>query len=135
MKYFKLVEFYHSATARQLCINNTPDDESRRNLIALVENVLDPAREAMGEPVWVNSGFRCALLNKALGGVPDSQHLCGEAADVTTASLDGNRRLFEVLCSLPFDQLIWERGNDRGPAWVHVSFRREGKNRGEVLRL
>lgn len=133
MKYFTLQEFTHSAVARMQKIANTPDDTAIANLRALVEHVLDPARERLGQPVRVNSGYRCHALNRAVGGVPDSQHLLGEAADITTYSTTDNRRLYEILLTLPFDQLIWERGNDKGPAWIHVSYRREG-NRGEVLR-
>lgn len=133
MKYFTLQEFFHSAVARARRIPNTPDDSAIANLQALVDNVLDPARELLGLPISVNSGYRSPALNKAVGGVADSQHLLGQAADITTYSTVGNRRLYEILLKLPFDQLIWERGNDKGPAWIHVSYRREG-NRGEVLR-
>ncbi|MBE6306181.1 MAG: peptidase M15 [Bacteroidaceae bacterium] len=135
MKYFVLAELTDSAVARRLHIDNTPTPQVTENLIALVENILDPARELMGCPVRVNSGYRCELLNRCVGGVPDSQHLQGQAADVTTTSLSENKRLFEVLLSLPFDQLIWERGNEHGPAWIHVSFCKDGDNRKEVLRL
>ncbi len=133
MKHFVIQEFINSAVARQLCIDNTPDKEAIDNLNALIENVLEPAREQLAMPIRINSGYRCALLNKAVGGVPHSQHLKGEAADVTTWSVTHNRRLYEILLQLPFDQLIWERGNSHGPAWIHVSYRHEG-NRGEVLR-
>lgn len=133
MKYFTLQEFIHSGVARMMRITNTPDEEAVANIKALVEHVLDPARERLGQPIRVNSGYRCHALNMAVGGVPESQHLLGEAADITTYSTTDNRRLYEILLTLPFDQLIWERGNDKGPAWIHVSYRREG-NRGEVLR-
>lgn len=134
MKYFTIAELSDSATARMLHINNTPDEVACSNLTALVEHILDPAREIFGAPVRVNSGYRSSRLNRAVGGVENSQHLRGEAADLSTGSPDGNRRLYEILLTLPFDQLIWERGNQRGPAWVHVSYRRVGGNRGEVLR-
>ena len=56
------------------------------NAIALVENVLDPAREKLGMPIKVTSGYRCPLKNKAVGGVENSQHLKGEAADISVKS-------------------------------------------------
>ena len=97
-------------------------------------NVLDPARERIGMPIRVNSGYRSQQLNKTVGGVSDSQHLLGEAADVRVGTPAMNKRLYEVLLELPFDQLIWEQGSDVGPAWIHVSYKRNGKNRREVLR-
>lgn len=129
MKYFKMVELFHSATARQLCIDNTPPEDVKKRLIALVENVLDPAREAYGNPVIVSSGYRCKLLNKAVGGVDDSQHLSGEAADITTGTYYGNKWLFEYIKdNLKFDQLI----DEKNYRWIHVSYS-QGGNRMDVL--
>ena len=128
MKYFTMAEMTNSAVARILHIGNKPDAEAAENLKALVMNVLDPARERIGMPIRVNSGYRSQQLNKAVGGVSDSQHLLGEAADVRVGSQAMNKRLYEVLLELPFDQLIWEQGSDVGPAWIHVSYKRNGKN-------
>ncbi len=135
MKYFTIAELTDSAVARRVGFPNEPDNEAIENIKALIDNVLDPAREAYGAPVKVNSGYRCAKLNSMLGGVSDSQHLKGQAADLTTGTLTGNKRLYDILLDLPFDQLIWERGSAYGPAWIHVSYKRKGKNRGEVLFL
>ncbi|MBO7317945.1 MAG: peptidase M15 [Bacteroidales bacterium] len=133
MKFFTIEELCDSAVARRLHLDNTPPALAIENLTALVEQVLDPARTILGKPIRINSGYRCEQLNKCVGGVSNSQHLCGEAADLYTGSTDGHRQLFEILLNLPFDQLIWERGNNRGPAWIHVSYRRNGDNRGEVI--
>ena len=135
MKYFTLSEFVDSMVARRYGIDNTPSAGVIANIEALVSCVLDPAREAYGAPVRINSGYRCSRLNAAVGGSARSQHLRGEAADLNTGSLKGKKRLYELLRNLPHDQLIWERGNDKGPAWVHVSYKRNGDNRGEELRL
>ena len=133
MKYFSIAELTDSALARQLHIDNTPSPEVIDNLTALVEHILDPARIALGCAIRVNSGYRCALLNKCVGGAWNSQHLIGEAADLCTGKPRQNRKLFDILLNMPFDQLIWERGNSQGPAWIHVSYRRNGNNRGEVI--
>lgn len=135
MKFFTLAELTDSATARILHISNKPTAEEVKNLEALVDNILDPARELLGMPIRVSSGYRAPRVNRAVGGVSNSQHMKGEAADISVGSLALNRKLYDVILSLPFDQLIWERGNDEGPAWVHVSYKRDGENRGEVLRL
>lgn len=115
-------------------IDNTPTTEAVANLTALVEAVLDPLRERYGRPIHVSSGYRCPRLNKAVGGAPTSQHVKGEAADIYVADKRDKSMLFSMLYYLlPFDQLIWEKGDDEAPAWIHVSYR-EGNNRRECLR-
>lgn len=98
----------------------------------LVEHVLDPAREELGGPIKVTSGYRSADVNKAVGGSPTSQHTKGQAADLVCSD---NRKLFDIIRHLPeYDQLIFEFGDDTAPAWVHVSYVRSGKNRKQILR-
>lgn len=127
MKYFTIQELTHSDTAIKNKIENMPNDSQMENLIALVENVLDPARELLGEPIRVNSGFRCPVLNKKVGGAPKSQHCKGQAADITCYD---NNKLFEIIKeNLVFDQLIWEKGGQ----WIHISFRKDGTNRKQIL--
>ena len=43
---------------------------------------LDAFRERVGEPVYINSGIRCAAHNAAVGGADDSRHMYGDAADI-----------------------------------------------------
>ena len=136
MKYFTIEELCASDTARARNIPNHPTSEARENLTRLIDRVLDPIREAWGGPITVNSGFRAQLLNKAGGGVKTSQHLSGEAADITVGSQADNQRLFELAVSLQkegklaFAQLI----DESNYAWVHISYR-QGRNRGQVLHL
>ncbi len=131
MKYFTIDELCRSDKARQMGINNTPTDDIIDSLSDLVENVLDPAREKFGLPITVNSGYRCPELNKAVDGVAASQHAKGEAADLTTGSRSGNKRLFEIIRDdLPFDQLI----NEHDFSWVHVSYK-QGNNRKQILKI
>lgn len=134
MKYFTIKELTASTKAKSMGINNTPTPEVVDNLTALVEAVLDPLRERYGHPIIVNSGYRCPRLNKAVGGSKTSQHVTGEAADIYVADAKGRAELFSLLYYLlPYDQLIWERGDDDAPAWIHVSYR-EGRNRRECKR-
>ena len=96
------------------------------NLQALVSNVLEPVRERLGMPIVVNSGFRCPIHNVAVGGVANSQHVRGEACD---CRCDDNRRLAKIIVELgKYDQLILY------PTFVHVSWKRGGGNRQEILR-
>ena len=133
-KNFTLDELTASATAKQLHIINAPGVDEVCNLCALVHNVLQPLRDAMGESIKIGSGYRCPQLNKAVGGVSNSQHMKGEAADLC---IDGDmkkgKRWFEwIKTHCKFDQLIWEH-NAKGTYWVHVSFRADGKNRQQVI--
>ena len=130
MKHFTMRELTYSRTAQILHISNIPSDEVNANLVALVDNVLDRAREAWGKPVKVNSGYRCPELNRAVGGVSNSQHLTGEAADITTGTKEGNKWLFNYIKdNCVYDQLI----NEQKYSWVHVSYKRNGVNRRDVL--
>ena len=120
MKYFTIEELTRSTTARLRGIDNTPSQQVINNLIALVDNVLDPLREAWGKPIHVNSGYRCRALNKAVGGVPASQHMRGEAADITAGGKEANRELYSLLrqLNLPVDQAI----NEKDFSWIHISY-------------
>lgn len=130
MKHFTIAELCKSDTAMQAGIKNLPNIEQTSNLIALVNNVLDPLREQYGKPIHVNSGFRCDALNKKVGGAATSQHVRGQAADITGGSREENQKLFELCKSLPFDQLI----NEYDFKWIHVSFKKAG-NRKQILKI
>ena len=101
-------------------------DGVERNLVSLVGEVLEPVRERLGRPIIVNSGYRCPIHNAAVGGVANSQHLRGEAADLHCYD---NRRLARIIVEQGrYDQLIIY------PTFVHVSYKRNGPNRRQVLR-
>lgn len=120
MKYFTITELCKSNTAVQKGIDNTPNQQIIDNLKQLVLNILDPLREAYGKPIIVNSGYRSVELNRAINGAKSSQHLKGQAADITGESKENNKKLFELIQSLqlPYDQLI----DEQNFSWIHVSF-------------
>ena len=132
MKYFTIHELTKSATAKAKRIDNTPTEEHLENLIALVENILDPLREAWGRPIIVNSGYRCQRLNVAVGGSPTSQHMKGMAADITAGTRYGNEQLFKLAqkLKLPYCQLIDEKNFQ----WVHISYDKNNIKR-QILHL
>ena len=124
MKYFNEKEF-----ACRCCGQLPPS--MRENIVALVDNVLDPAREQFGGPVSVNSGYRCQKHNLAVGGATQSQHMKGEAADIAPMSGDTSEleRLVEIIKQNgKWDQMIVY------PTFVHVSWKRFGPNRKQTLR-
>lgn len=120
MKYFKMKEF----ECHDGCEMSA---EARANIEALVEVVLDPARERLRKAIRVNSGYRCAKHNLKVGGAVGSQHMKGEAADVVTG--DSLERLVRIIKEQGvFDQMIVY------PTFVHVSYKRIGINRHQVLK-
>lgn len=139
MKHFTISEFIKSDTAIRKKVWNGATREIEDNIIALVGAVLDPLREKYGKPVHVTSGYRCLTVNKAIGGAVTSQHTKGEAADIV--GCDGStEETFKlgrmIVASGNFDQIIFEDvERDRlNPKWIHVSWKRTGDNRGEILK-
>ena len=127
-KNFTLAELTRTSTG----ISNQPNKQEVTALIKLCGKVLQPARDLYGGAIYVNSGFRSYAVNRAVGGARNSQHMLGEAVDITVHSKEGNKKLFEFIRdNLSFDQLI----DELDFSWIHVSYRSEGENRKQVLRL
>jgi len=133
-KNFTLEELTASATAKEKGIRNNPGQTDVVNLCGLVHNILQPLRTAMGHPIKIGSGYRSLALNNAVGGVKNSQHMKGEAADLCIdGDLTKGKRWFEwIKAKCDFDQLILEH-NAKGSYWVHVSYRCDGRNRHQVI--
>ncbi len=130
-QYFTIGELTRSATAQSHHIDNTPSPAIRAKLEALIVNCLDPIRRIYGRPIIVSSGYRCPELNAMVGGVSNSQHTTGEAADLVPASGGSLGALARAAIQFgDFDQLILERAG--GSQWVHVSWR-EGNRRHKIL--
>ena len=123
---------YTEATRTSAQADNTPNDEQLAAMKLLAANVFEPLRALVGRPIIITSMFRSAKVNGLIGGATTSQHCKGEAMDIKLPGM--NRSLFEIILNqLPFDQLIWEFGTDKEPAWVHVSYKATG-NRKQVLK-
>ena len=124
MKYFCIEELTSSATAQREGIDNRPPKCAYHLLHVLVDQLLDPIREAWGEPIVVSSGYRCKELNALVGGAQHSHHLLGCAADIIAGNKDDHRRLFRMIVQMQqagqikFTQLIAE-DNYR---WLHISY-------------
>lgn len=119
MKYFTIRELTRSDTAIAKGIDNTPSEQIIKNITELIDNVLDPLREWYNKPIYINSGYRCPKLNKAVGGVSNSFHVKGMAADIDMGDKEDNLPLFNYIKdNLQFTELGWE-GNGR---WIHVAY-------------
>lgn len=124
--HFKLSEFTKSSTATVRKIDNTPSEQVISNLKLLCEQVLEPLRKHFSCPIIIGSGYRSPALNKAVGGVKNSQHMTGEAADIHLPDNATGRKWFLwMMDNLKFDQLIMEKSTPSSSRyWIHVSFSR-----------
>jgi hypothetical protein len=134
-KNFTLEELTASATAKAKGISNNPGQKDLVNLCGLVHNVLQPLRNWWGKEVKIGSGYRSLALNRAVGGVSNSQHMKGEAADLCIdGDIQKGKSWFQFIKQhCEFDQLIWEKNPKTGSYWVHVSYRCDGNNRKQVI--
>lgn len=120
-EHFTYEEMTRSNTARHLRINNTPGPKELKNLQILCMQVLEPARKEYGRPIIVNSAYRCKALNKAVGGVPNSYHIMGMAADLHVKDEKEGIRLLELLNKQTLtDMVLFEFS--RKSFWLHVQF-------------
>ena len=115
-------------------IDNIPSLAVVSNLQYLCQQVLEPLRLWADQPVIINSGYRCSRLNQLVGGVTNSQHLTGEAADIRLPDKATGQRYAEfILENCRFDQLLFEH-HSSGTYWLHVSCcKNHKKNRHQVL--
>ena len=128
---FTLEELCASDTAKERGIKNEPGKAEIVNLTHLAVHVLQPLRNKMGA-ITISSGYRSAALNKAVGGVSNSQHVKGQAADIAIPSKQVGKIWFSYIKDyLTFDQLIWEH-NAAGTYWIHVSYNKDG-NRHQAI--
>ena len=144
-EHFTLEEFERSGTAARLHIDNRVPEALVPNIRHLCEEALEPLREHFGEPVFISSGYRSPELNKAVGGVQNSQHMRGEAADICpvingrpdSTSPEARKKMREwaewIMDNLHFDQLLREHSGDS--YWIHVSLKRGGENRQQVKQM
>lgn len=131
---FTITELIKSPTADRMKIDNNPSGVIIQRLMDLIKNVLQPIRDAYGKPIYVSSGYRCEKLNKAVGGVPTSQHVRGEAADIYVKG--DNKELFIVIKKLIDDgkitvgQLI----DEYNYKWIHISLPSK-KHKNQILHI
>ena len=135
-KHISEKEGSYSITALRLGLDNTPRDQEKENMRLIAEKIFEPLRSYVGGPIKINSFYRGPELNKAIGGSTRSQHCEGRAIDIDdTYGYKTNAEMYNwIKDNLNFDQMIWEFGSDKNPAWVHVSYVSEDKNRNRCLK-
>ena len=135
-KNFWLHEFINSDKANSLGIKEqyNPPQSVIDNIIWHVVNVLQPLRNLLPDGIMhISSGYRCPSLNKAVGGVSNSEHLCdfkrcGTDVEYYEKDEDGNftvqmnLKLHDTLKSsnIQYDQTILEKGTRQNPDWIHI---------------
>ena len=139
-EHFSLREMLRSDLAIKYGIKNEPEtpeeaEEVKKNLVAICTKILEPLREYMQQPIYINSAYRCKELNNILhSSSPTSKHLTGSAIDIRLSSVEEMNKMIDFIKTLEFDQLIIER-NKHGGRWLHVSYNRHAKNRKQILRI
>jgi len=136
-EHLSLAELIRSESAKRNGISNMPPPEHIANLKLLAEHIFEPIRVNFRCPILISSGYRSAELNAAIkGSSKTSQHSLGQAIDIdmdgTTYGVENEEIFYYIKDKLPFDQLIWEFGNDKNPDWVHVSY--SDRHRRQVLK-
>lgn len=122
-EYFTLAELTRSETAASHKIDNTPNKAVIDNLQYGVDMVLDPLRRLYRKPIKINSAYRSPQLNKLVGGVPNSWHQDGNAADIHISSDEEAKILFSYLQKLPsVDTALFE--HSKTAQWLHVQWNR-----------
>lgn len=135
--HISLTEATKSNTAERLGIDNFPDGAILAKMQETANNIFEPLRKFVGEPIYISSFYRSPKLNTKIGGSKNSQHCKGEAIDIDDVYSNKytNADYFNYIKkNLPFDQLIWEFGDDVNPSWVHVSYVSGGKGRKRILK-
>jgi zinc D-Ala-D-Ala carboxypeptidase len=132
-----LSDITYSRKALELGIDNTPDAKQMAEIVNFANYFWELLFDGFKlSKIIISSGFRCKKLNDAIKGANNSQHMAlnGFALDIETPMDRNNKDLFDYIKNnLDFDQLIWEFGTDKNPAWIHVSYRKNG-NRKQILR-
>lgn len=139
MKYFTIAELCYSDTARMNNIRNVPPLNVEVHLKEMTENLLDPLRQAFGNPIRVTSGYRGPELNRIVGGSKTSAHFLGYAVDIVPSKKVPIKEFKKFVLNwlldndIPFDQYIDEKSGDN--EWVHLGYKNnKGLQRRQIMK-
>lgn len=122
-KNFSLNELTYSSTANYHKVDNSLDRWELENLKKLCHDILQPIRDKYGKSIFINSGYRNPIVNRLVKGSTSSQHLKGEAADITVGSKEGNKKLFDLIVQMIEDGEIkvGQLLDEKNYSWLHIS--------------
>ena len=120
---FSLKELTHSSTANYNKVDNTPGRLELENLKKLCNNILQPIRDKWGDSIFVNSGYRNPILNRLVGGSTTSQHILGQAVDITVGSKSSNKKLFDLIVGMieRKEITVGQLVDEKNYTWLHIS--------------
>jgi hypothetical protein len=129
-------EATHSEKAIKNKVSNIPNEAQLEAMQLVAEKLFEPLRKWYGKPIKINSFFRSPEVNKLVKGATNSNHLRGEAIDITGGNKTENKKIFDwcVKNFTDFDEIIFEYGDITGPDWVHISYKKVG-NRKKVIHI
>jgi len=128
-KWFTRRECTRSDNAARHGIENEPNAIQWQAIIYLMTNVMDRIRELCNAAIRPSSVFRNPKVNELAGGSENSDHMKGQACDFLPIGWTVRDTMKVIIANnIVFDQLIDEFG-----AWVHISVREKGVNRGQIL--
>ena len=130
---FSLEELCKSSVAEVNGIVNKPSNDEIEKLRRLCVGILQPIRDKWGEKIFVNSGYRNPVLNRLVGGSTSSQHLKGEAVDITCGN---NKKLFNLISAMITDGeiVVGQLIDEKQYSWIHISLP-NNKHKNNILHL
>lgn len=133
-KHITLNEAIFSAKGAAAKVPNAPNEAQLQAMQLVATKLFEPLREWYGKPIRINSFFRSLEVNRLAKGAKNSNHLRGEAIDITAGSKVENKKMFDWCKAnfTDFDELIYEYGDATGPDWLHISFKKVG-NRKRII--
>lgn len=121
--HFSIEEFTASDTAEAIGDANEPTTEHLQHLKELAD-FMERVRALFGRAIVIFSGYRNPVVNRAVGGVPNSDHALGYACDFRVAGMTPLAVARAIAASeLHYDQCILEGG--RGV--VHIGINPRGR--------
>lgn len=136
-----LNELLASNTASRLGLDNMPDAKVIQNLIDSAIKLFQPAREILGKPIRISSGYRSPKLNAKINGAKNSAHLYGFAMDFVCPEVGNTKQVLKKLTDglkakgIKFDQAIIEYPSSPN-SWIHLGYKHpSGTQRGQVFRI
>jgi hypothetical protein len=126
-KVFNITDYTHSQTAiaQHITEQYSPSEEIINNLKLLHENIVIPLLNYLPDNLLITSGYRCERLNKAVGGVSNSDHVKGMAVDLNyfEGGAKNDQKIWDAVkhLGLKYRQM----GNEHHLSWCHIAYNKD----------